>query len=252
MSMFRCICGQPIEGADGDELYAHLRAHADEAHPEFDFSDADIRQVIADYGRMAPWDGTPRRLGGEPRIRALGRDPEAFLAFFDREAFAENPMWASCYCMFPHLALADDAWGARTGEQNRADKIALIRRGEAHGYLAFDGDRMIGWCHAAPRETLPGIASRSAFRIEHDAARVGSIACFVVAAPYRRQGVARRLLDAACDGLREAGMAFAEGYPRREAESDAREHFGPLAMYLAAGFRVHQEGERNFIVRKQL
>jgi GNAT superfamily N-acetyltransferase len=96
------------------------------------------------------------------------------------------------------------------------------------------------------------LATREHFAIDDDPSPIGSIVCFVIAPPYRRQGVARRLLAAACDGLREQGLATAEAYPIAGAASDAHSFFGPMQMYLDAGFTVHRQGGRNTIVRKPL
>lgn len=90
------------------------------------------------------------------------------------------------------------------------------------------------------------------FRCEDDPARIGAIVCFVVAAPYRGQGLARRILDAACEGLHAQGFTVAEAYPAKRETSDARDYHGRLAMYFNAGFALHRESERFAIVRKAL
>lgn len=110
----------------------------------------------------------------------------------------------------------------------------------------------MGWCHAAPRATLPGLDRVPEFRCEDDPARIGAIVCFVVAAPYRGQGLARRILDAACEGLHAQGFTVAEAYPAKRETSDARDYHGRLAMYFNAGFALHRESERFAIVRKAL
>ena len=49
------------------------------------------------------------------------------------------------------------------------------------------------------------------------------------------------------------GEAFAEASPLMEAGSDAKAHYGPLSMYLAAGFAVHRTGGDGMVyVRRQL
>jgi GNAT superfamily N-acetyltransferase len=198
---------------------------------------------------MTPWDGRRRPLPGALEIRALeparGRD---FFGFFDREAFPDNPMWASCYCLFHEFKGDLRDWGKRTDAENRAEKAELVRSGRARGCLAYAGGRVVGWCHAAPRAELPGLRREPSV----DEARVGSIVCFVVAPPYRGSGVARQLLDAACDGFRREGFAFAEGYPRRGADSAAHAYHGPLEMYLAAGFAIAREADRVVVVRRAL
>ena len=152
--------------------------------------------------------------------------------------------------MYYQVAESED-WEGRTAGQNRADKATLIRSGCAHGYLAYSGGKPIGWCHAAPRLEPPGL-DRSEELCSPDAVAVGSIVCFVVAAPYRGQGVAARLLDAACEGMGDNGLLIAEAYPPRETLSPARSYHGPLQMYLKAGFEVHREAGHWLVVRKQL
>ena len=53
-----------------------------------------------------------------------------------------------------------------------------------------------------------------------DAERLGQIGCFVVAHGQRRTGVARALLEAACDMLRKQGLSMAEANPSRNATTD--------------------------------
>jgi len=74
-----------------------------------------------------------------------------------------------------------------------------------------------------------------------------------VAKPHRRSGVAKALLHAACAGLKAEGLTIAEALPLADASSDAQNHFGPLSMYLAAGFKVHRtDGEGRAYVRRRL
>lgn len=120
-----------------------------------------------------------------------------------------------------------------------------------HGYLAFDGSSPIGWCQAAPRRTIPALAD--APDPDGRAATVGSIVCFVIAKSARRQGLARRLLTAACDGFRAQGLGIAEAYPKRDAKTDGENHFGPLSLYLNAGFaQVADDPDGSVVVRKAL
>src|SRR5215467_4051135 len=172
-----------------------------------------------------------------------------FLAFFDRDAFADNPAWSSCYCMEKHVVA--DEWTQRTGADNRRDQEARIRSGAARGLLAYVDGRPVGWCNAGPRRSMIGQDHLPDLRTE-DPERVGAIVCFVIGAQYRRHGVARQLLDAACDSLARQGYAFAEAYPAKRAETDAQEYRGPLQMYLDAGFETVRDTPRWAVVRKAL
>jgi GNAT superfamily N-acetyltransferase len=251
MAVINCICGHRIDIADDPGLFAAYRAHSDEAHADLAITDEVIHKLVAASARMTRWDGTTKPVEGAVEIRAL--KPELtgdFLRFFDRDAFMDNPDWSGCYCLF--YQYTGDDWEAATAEQNRAAKQELIARGEAYGYLAYlDGDP-VGWCHAAPRTSLPGLDRVPEFHCDDDPARVGAIVCFNVAAPYRGQGLARQLLDAACDGLRADGFAIAEAYPAKVDRSAARDYHGRLSMFLKAGFAIHRDGERFAIVRRML
>jgi GNAT superfamily N-acetyltransferase len=184
-------------------------------------------------------------------IRALSPELlDVFLQFFDRDAFADNPDWGKCYCNCFHHDPAARTWKGPLAEENRAAVIERICAGAMHGYLAESDGKIVGWCHAAPRGSFLALTGEP--DPENDAPRTGSIVCFVVAKPYRGQGVAKALLAAACEHFRRQGLAFAEAYPRKNAESEATNHFGPLAMYLAMGFAPYREDDDTIIVRRAL
>lgn len=250
MPTVTCVCGERQEAVDFDELFRVVRRHSDEAHADLKITDDRIRTVLDAVQRATPWDGRPVTLEGPPAICPLtAARADDYARFFDHDAFMDNPYWADCYCLFPAFAGSDEQWEGRSSEENRAERIAQIRADAAHGLLAYADEKPVAWCHAAPREAMPKFAADLA---AGPGERVGVIACFVVAAPYRKQGLAARLLDAACDYLRDLGMTVAEGYPLADAGSDAHAFKGPLSMYLEAGFeRAGEDGEA-VIVRKRL
>jgi GNAT superfamily N-acetyltransferase len=187
-----------------------------------------------------------------PVIRPLTVDllPD-WLHFFDHDAFADHPDWAGCYCYYFHADHSEKEWDARTAEENREASSALIRSGRLRGYLAYLDERPVGWCQAAPRSLIRNIAHDPRLSAD-EADDVGSMACFVVARPFRGMGVARQLLRAACDGFRTQGLRIAEGYPRVPAEGDAGNYHGPLALYLSLGFAPYAELEGITVVKRLL
>jgi GNAT superfamily N-acetyltransferase len=172
-----------------------------------------------------------------------------FLAYFDHDAFADNAKWASCYCQCFYVDHTKVKWTDRTGTQNREQACAKTLDGTMQGYLAYVEGKPVGWCNAAPWRLM------TALHDEPDplADQLGEITCFVVAEPYRRRGVARHRLNAACEGLRAQGLSIAEAYAKPEAQGAAANHHGPLGMYLGAGFQVHRKDDDGGVfVRKSL
>lgn len=178
-------------------------------------------------------------------IRRLSPALQAdFLRFFEGSAFADNPQWKSCYCQFLYVDHSKVNWKIRSAEENRASACERIACQRMQGLLAYRGDEVVGWCNAAPRLMMDSYADEP----DPDAGRIGQITCFVVARAHRRTGVARALLDAACAALRDQGLQIAEAHPSRAAATDAEHHYGPLSLYLAAGFSVVRERDDGLVV----
>jgi GNAT superfamily N-acetyltransferase len=157
-----------------------------------------------------------------------------FVRFFEGEAFADNPHWSSCYCQCYYEDHRQVVWKDRTARDNRQIAIERIGRTEMHGLLAYIGSDVVGWCNCAPRQWMHSLDADPL----GDAAQVGVIVCFLVAPRWRGNGIAIQLLLSACDALRGMGLSYAEANPRTDARGPAENHYGPLGMYLAAGFEV--------------
>jgi hypothetical protein len=55
----------------------------------------------------------------------------------------------------------DDGRAARLrGGDWRGHKERLVREGEAHAAVVFDGEAAVGWCQYGSPEELPGITHR--------------------------------------------------------------------------------------------
>lgn len=179
-------------------------------------------------------------------VRAISPDQhDAVLHYFDMVAYADNPNWSKCFCM---ERLVDD-YESRTKQQNRESRSELIRSAKANGLVAYRLGRVVGWCHAAPKNELLNVDG------EKDP-KVGAIVCFVVAPDQRGQGIATTLLEAALEHLRKRGMTMAEAYPFLGEIDPARwtqiNYVGPLSMYVKAGFEVAEKHDDNAVVRMRL
>jgi GNAT superfamily N-acetyltransferase len=176
---------------------------------------------------------------------------EDFLIFFDRDAFVDNPDWSGCYCQFYLTDHQKEHWDLRTADQNRSAACQRIADGSLHGYLAYLDGTVVGWCNAAPRRIYPALVNNPDLPLSEDEL-TGSIVCFLVDFRIRGQGVAKALLEAACQGFEKVGLRWAEGYPRLSSKSMASNYHGPLHMYMEAGFEVYKVLPDFAIVRKSL
>jgi ribosomal protein S18 acetylase RimI-like enzyme len=172
-----------------------------------------------------------------------------FLAFFDHDGFADNPEWASCYCQCYYEDHTKIRWASRTARENRTRACDRVEQGQMQGYLAYRGKKVVGWCNAAPRALLHSLDAEPVAKIES----IGTIVCFLIDPTCRGQGIAASLLDGACRAFRAQGLEWAEANPRSATKSTTENHYGPLSMFLAAGFSpVRNDPDGSVWVQKRL
>jgi len=193
---------------------------------------------LPSIGEITVHDVTPDRVGD-------------YQSFFDHDAFRDFPGWQSCYCMETHRTQTDEEWAVRKAADNRGDMTKSIGKGDVTALLAYVDGRPVGWCNYGETTRLNGVMHRFGLNAAEQQG-VGSLACFVIAAPYRQHGVASALLESALERLRARGVKTAEAYPVKELKSAQSNYRGPLSMYLQAGFEPYRETERHLIVRKSL
>ncbi len=207
------------------------------------------------------------RLAADPAARAeLERLPEIgevdirdvtpelvseFQRFFDDYAFRDYPAWQSCYCMETHRTQSDEEWAARTAADNRRDMSQLVQDGKVTALLAFADGKPVGWLNYGETTHLAGVMKRFGLEAaEHEG--VGSLSCFVIAAPYRGHGIATQLLDRALERMRERGLRAAEAYPADTDDAPQSNYRGPLQMFVRAGFERYRDAGKHQILRKRL
>ncbi len=240
----KAVLDAPDVAAAADAFVAHAKAAHTWKYPE-----AAIRTYAANYAEAGERISTDvmRRdeIGAIAVFEVSAARVGDWLGFFDVDAFAGNPDWASCYCLGPNEPAPPEnptrAWRAA-----RAQSAERLRCGTTFGYLAYAGGKAAGWVNAS---------LRSETRLFQDVdpegpapASVIAISCFVIAPPFRRHGIAAALLDRVIADAAARGAQWIEAYPHTKPEEGAAGHFrGPRAMYDARGFQP-VETRRNFTV----
>jgi ribosomal protein S18 acetylase RimI-like enzyme len=144
-----------------------------------------------------------------------------------------------CWCMFYRRSGEGGALpnGVTRSQRNRAELKALVDDGTPPGLIGYRGKTPVGWVSLGPRDDFAKL-KRSPVMKAVDAKPVWSIICFVVPQAYRRQGVARALLDGAIAYAKKRGATLVEAYPvdRTDRGRDDSMWFGAKSMYDAAGF----------------
>lgn len=160
---------------------------------------------------------------------------ECFVDYLENVDFSHAHHWSTCYCRYYHLDCSSELWQKRTGAENRLEAIEQIKLGKMKGYLAFDGEKCIGWCNAN------NIKEFLRFKNELDSItqgkKVGCVICFVVHKDYRGKGVARELLKQSIIDFKSNGYDAVIALPVENITEPQKSYRGTLNMYLENGFK---------------
>src|SRR5713101_4919443 len=93
----------------------------------------------------------------EYAIRALdGTTWDAFARLAEKH---KGMGFGGCWCTWFHSRV-----GRPEGEKGRPWKERLVREGDAHAALVFDGDAAVAWCQYGSPDELPNIHHRNTRR----------------------------------------------------------------------------------------
>jgi ribosomal protein S18 acetylase RimI-like enzyme len=171
-----------------------------------------------------------------------------YLFFFDNIVFSENPDWSACYCYSYHFTGTSEEWKR---EENRSSVIRLINEKKMTGYLAYSGNNPVGWCNANNRLNYQRLLKYYDL-IDNPDDKVCSIVCFVISPDFRRQGVARKLLERVCNDYSLGEYDYLEAYPGKGTLSCEKHYKGPLSLYEKFDFQIYKEYDDYYVVRKKL
>lgn len=244
-------CDEFVEASDTDEVVRAFVAHGQDRHA-WTYPEESVQNYARNYA-----EAVERLTGGTDRVPEIGditvhpvtKDRiDDWLRLFDHDAFADNPDWASCYCLEPHEPATPEQ-PERAWRDSRATMAARLNDGAAFGYLAYVDGRPVGWVNASFRSDY------GLYRLVDpegpEPSSVIGVSCFVIAPPYRRHGVASALLDRVIADATDRGAAWIEAYPHNQPEANDAGHYrGLTTMFEARGFRPVEVRDRYTLMRR--
>jgi GNAT superfamily N-acetyltransferase len=156
-----------------------------------------------------------------------------------------------CWCTWFHNATMAER-RACGGDDWRGYKERLVREGNAHAAVVFEGETAVGWCQFGSPEELPGITHRA------EVAAAGEppdyrLTCLFVDRRHRRKGVATAALQGALTLIAEAGGGVVEAYPYDTTGKKVSASFlynATRSMCQRAGFTYQRPKGKNHCVMR--
>ena len=254
-------CAARIEGGDRVGFQDAFLRHVRGDHPDWPYPDMAIRNYADATQRLAPVAPRLEKIGSVEVHPVTADRLDDWLSFFDREGFAGNPAWASCYCTEPHTLVRGtppeeaefEPW-----EEKRAKAVRLLADGRCFGYLAYVDGQPAAWVNASRRSEY------ARYRLGADQADVEpdgplddsviGVSCFLVAPPYRGHGLPEALLERVMADAPGRGADWVEAYPPSDEQDEGPSGFlGRRALYEGHGFTpVRPEGGRQTVLRRRV
>ena len=150
------------------------------------------------------------------------------LEFMDGPAFKSQPQWHGCYCQFYLNSKAQNDDSEAKGVLNRQRACDRTNDGTMQGYLAYEGEKVIGWMAAN--------SFRNFVELPPMPENVAAIICFVIEQEHQGKGVATQLLNFAIEDLPNRGFVAVNSAPLANGEFHDWGYRGPRSMFEKAGF----------------
>ena len=191
----------------------------------------------------------------EIRIRRL--TPELwkdYVEFFDNTTHDTGIKEHKCYC----VCWCNDDYACKdfsTAEKRRQMAIEYVKNNNIQGYLAYQGNKVVGWCNANTKADCLKCVSWRMF-MHHvpldEERKVKSVFCFVIEPTMKRQGIATQLLNRVIQDAIKDEFDAIEAYPYKESSYLSSDFGGYVKMYEKLGFSMTLETEQGYVMTKSL
>ena len=168
-----------------------------------------------------------------------------YIDYFENRAFSDGNIQKGCYCVWHHWTekheherslMPENEWPYR----KRDYAIELIEKGVLNGFVAVCEDRIVGFCNADNKNTYFRLSRENApnsWTGSREGDKILSIVCFTVEPDMRRKGIAKAMLEYACQYAKENGYDGIEGYPSK-GKFSVSDCGGSVEMYTDQGFDI--------------
>ncbi|MDE7300094.1 MAG: GNAT family N-acetyltransferase [Lachnospiraceae bacterium] len=179
-------------------------------------------------------------------VKRLDRNmSEAYLSFFDDRAFSDGSAEKGCYCVWHHWTEEHERERSLMPESERPYRKRnyareLIQNGRLNGFAAFCDNQIVGFCNSDTKDNYFRLSRENhpdSWKDLNKNDKVLAIVCFIVAPDMRRRGIAKALLDYACQYAGGNGYDYVEGYPPK-GEFTVKDCGGSASMYIEHGFDI--------------
>ena len=193
------------------------------------------------------------------KVSRLNRNmADEYIDFFDNRAFSDGSAEKGCYCVWHHWTDKHEYERSLMPENERPNRKRdyakeLIQNGILNGFAAFCDDKIVGFCNSDIKDNYFRLSREnhsSSWKGVNENDKILSIVCFIVAPNMRRNGIAKALLNYACQYAQENGYDYVEGYPT-QGEFTIKDCGGSASMYIEHGFEIINISN-GIIARKQI
>ncbi len=181
-----------------------------------------------------------------------------YLEFFDFRAFSDGNIQKGCYCVWHHWTEMHEHERSLMPENERPYRKRnyakeLIEKSILNGFVAVYQDKIVGFCNADSKDNYFRLNKDNApdsWIGSHEGDKILSIVCYTVEPDMRRKGIAKAMLEYACQYAKENGYDSIEGYPSR-GKFSISDCGGSVEMYTDQGFDII-EIPNGVVARKKL
>ena len=172
---------------------------------------------------------------------------------FARLVEKHKGIFGGCWCISFHLQPGEKRHGYAAYKAMKKD---LVRGGQAHAALVFDGSKAVGWCQFGPTAELPNIRSKKTYEEGLGRPPDWRITCFFIDRERRGEGIATFALREALRYIAQSGGGTVEAYPEDYTGEKTSNSFlcsGTLGMFEKSGFqKVRKIAMRRWVVARRI